>query len=450
MVRAMFNEPLRHPDRAEDEAVPVRGAAPAARAGGARNRRFLLLLGPCSPFHGRLSDALQARGHSTLKVLLHAGESLFWGRRPSLAYRGSLEAWPAYVEQLIAREGITDLVVHGESRDYHRLAIAAGRPRGLANLVFEMGYFRPDWITLERDGLSALSHFPRDPKLLRALAAAAPAPDFTVRYRTPFSRFARNDLLYHLGQVAGFPLYPRYRRYAVDHPLVEYAMWGVKLAAGGGAGRRAAAVVERLDAAGEPYFLLPLQLSGDFQIRSHSPFRDMPDALARVVASFAVHADPRARLVAKLHPLDNWLTPWRRIVADLARRHGLGDRLDLIDGGDLARLMAKAEGIVTVNSTAGIQALQAGRPTIALGAAVFDTPGLTAQDGLDRFWREPTPPDPGLVDAFVRALVHETQIRGDYYTEAGLAAAAEGAAARIDAGLPDLPERLERLRSETA
>lgn len=439
MVRAMSTEP--------PVADPSRPGPVAA--GGPGRRRFLFLLGPCSPFQARLAAALEARGHTTHKILLHAGDALFW-RRPAEAYRGGLDRWQAHVAAAFDRHGITDLIVHGESREYHRLAAIEARARGIRVLVFEMGYFRPDWITLERDGLSALSHFPREAALVRTLAVAAPEPDFTVRFRTPFLKFALNDLAYHLSEVAGTPFYPRYRRYAIDHPVVEYLLWAWKLMRQAKPAAAARATVERLAGGSAPWWVLPLQLSGDFQIRAHSRFADMPAAMREVVASFAAHAPAGDRLVIKAHPLDNWRTPWARLVAEAATASGVGDRVDYIDGGDLDRLIAGARGVVTVNSTVGIAAIQAGAPTIALGGAVFDIPGLTYQFGLDRFWQEAGRPDPDLARAFVRALVHETQIRGDYYTEAGLAAAVAGTVERLEAGLPDLPERVERLKSERA
>lgn len=414
-------------------------AAPPGR------RTFLFLLGPCSTFQSRLAEALEAERHRALKIVLHGGDALFW-RRPATRYRGSLAAWPAFVAARLDEWGVTDLIVHGESRDYHRLAAIEAKARGIRVLVYEMGYFRPDWITLERDGLSALSHFPRDPALLRALAAGTPEPDFKPRFRTPFLKFALNDLAYHLGEVIGTPFYPRYRRYAIDHPVLEYLLWGWKLLAKGRPEAAARAVVDRLAAGRRPYWVLPLQLSGDFQIRAHSRFPDMPAAMAEIVASFGRHVPAPGRLVVKAHPLDNWRTPWARLVAEAAGKAGVADRVDYIDGGDLDRLIAGSEGVVTVNSTVGIASIRAGRPTLALGGAVFDVPGLTFQDGLDRFWSEGRAPDRALADDFVRALVHWTQIRGDYYTEAGLAAAVAGSMRWFRAGLPDLPERLARMR----
>ena len=145
---------------------------------------------------------------------------------------------------------------------------------GIATYVEACGSNGPETadITLERDGLSALSHFPREAALVQTLAAAAPEPDFTVRFRTPFLKFALNDLAYHLSEVAGTPFYPRYRRYAIDHPVVEYLLWGWKLMRQAKPAAAARATVERLAGGSAPWWVLPLQLSGDFQIRAHSRF----------------------------------------------------------------------------------------------------------------------------------------------------------------------------------
>jgi capsular polysaccharide export protein len=57
-------------------------------------------------------------------------------------------------------------------------------------------------------------------------------------------------------------------------------------------------------------------------------------------------------------------------------------------------VLAPAAGVVTVNSTAGLQALREGKPVVALGRALYDMPGLTFQGArplLDRGRRRPTP-----------------------------------------------------------
>ncbi|KAK0357684.1 hypothetical protein LTR94_038459, partial [Friedmanniomyces endolithicus] len=77
-----------------------------------------------------------------------------------------------------------------------------------------------------------------------------------------------------------------------------------------------------MDATPEPYFLFPLQLDSDAQIRLHSPFAGIAEALNLIIASFARHAPADTRLVIKEHPLDNGVRDWEQTARDLAERYG--------------------------------------------------------------------------------------------------------------------------------
>ena len=96
-------------------------------------------------------------------------------------------------------------------------------------------------------------------------------------------------------------------------------------------------------------------------------------------------------------------------------------------------MLAPAAGVVTVNSTAGLQSLREGKPVITLGKALYDMPGLTFRHGLDRFWTEATPPDPALVDAPRRVLAAHCLIRGGFFSAAGITEAVGHAVARLEA-----------------
>ena len=85
------------------------------------------------------------------------------GAPPAVDFTGRPAAWPAYVAAFLDRHRITDIVLLGEQRDCHQAAIEAAHRRGIAVTVTDFGYFRPDWITLERDAMGGASRFPRDP-----------------------------------------------------------------------------------------------------------------------------------------------------------------------------------------------------------------------------------------------------------------------------------------------
>lgn len=399
----------------------------------------LFLQGPSSSYMERAARALLARGHKASHVSLNLGDRLFW-RLPTTAYRGDLAGWRPWLARFLDGRDVTHVMFLGDRRDHHLIAADEAHKRGIEVVCCELGYLRPDWLTLERDGMSSMSRLPRDPATIREFAASYPHPDLSTKLTTPFWAMAGRDVLYTLAEVFGRPLYPGYRRHAIFHPFVDYLSWARRWVLSPMERRRTRDTLTTISD-GRPYFVFPLQLSTDFQIRHHSRFADMPAAVREVAASFAAHAAPAARLLIKLHPLDSDLERWRSLAGRIARETGLGDRMQFVDGGDLEALLRKAEGCVTVNSTVGILALRRDRPTIALGAAIYDIEGLTHRRGLDAFWSKPQRPDPELLADFLRLVAGAVQLRGGYYTEAGLALAVPETVKRLEEGLPWLPPR---------
>ncbi|WP_438753733.1 capsule biosynthesis protein [Pararhizobium sp. O133] len=395
-------------------------------------RVFLFLQGPSSPIFTKIADRLEALGHLCLRINLNPGDQIFWRRRGGHNYRGrGGDAWRTYLAVFMDEHAVTDLVLLGEERDYHRVAVEIAKTRSLDIFVIEMGYLRPDWLTLERGGMSSNSHFPADPNVIIEAARALPEPCWKRRHTQSFVAEAAYDLLYNLPNVFLWFLFPHYRRHALFHPLAEYAGWVMRLAGNSKRKQMAGSIIEALTVDGTPFFVYPLQLQTDFQLRAHSPYNDQREAIDAVLSSFAAHAPKASRLVIKIHPLDNGLIGWQRYVTDLADRLGVMERVTFLDGGDLNVLLAKAEGTVTVNSTVGLSALQKGRPVKVLGTAIFDVIGLSDQASLDAFWRAPMRPQDDLRVAFFRLLAATIQVRGNFYSAGGTDAGADAIAQRL-------------------
>jgi capsular polysaccharide export protein len=294
---------------------------------------------------------------------------------------------------------------------------------------------RPDWLTLEPDGMTTGSRFPRDPEHIRALAIQFSEPDLNSRFATPFRVLAACDVAHNLAMVLGRPLYPHYRRHSLYHPFAEYAGWVWNVPRRFLTRRAIDAAKAQLAAEPGSYFLYPLQLATDFQLRAHSPFDDAREALRTVLASFGGSGSNR-RLIVVGHPLDEGLINWRRLVRDAKI-----DRAVYFDGGIPDALLAGAAGIVTVNSTIGLSALRLGAAVKTLGSAIYDVPGLTHSGDLASFWHDPQPPDRELAAAFLRALIGATQVKGGYHTRAAQKAALPVFADRLEQGLYPLPRR---------
>jgi capsular polysaccharide export protein len=398
----------------------------------AMRHHFLFLQGmPCDLFR-KVGDRLEGEGHQVSRINVCFNDWLFWHDARATNYRGRFDRWPVFFERFVTENGVTDLVLMGEQRKYHREAVALATHLGVRVMASDFGYLRPDWITLVADGVGGQSSMPKSPEVIRRLAARLSPVDLTPRFRDSALRMSVGDLVGSLGNVFLRPFYPFYRQGDErPHPLVYFPAMGLSLLRKSYGKHAAMAVCEDLQASQSPFFVFPLQLDHDFQIRAYSPFSGMRAAASVVLASFARHAPSDCLLVLKSHPWDPGLIPWRRWIEAKASELNIRDRVVYVDGGNLDDMMCHARGVITVNSTSGLQALRLGCPVKTLGAAVYDVDGLTHQQRLDTFWQNPSAPDAQLVDDFIRALVHLTQIRGVFFAEESKSHAIEAFAERL-------------------
>ena len=402
-------------------------------------KAFLFLQGPSSPIFAKIAEHLTRAGRACSRINLNVGDQIFWRRGGAFNYRGSLEKWGNYIRSFMDDRNIGTIILLGEERPYHKEAVRAANERGIEVVVIEMGYLRPDWVTVELDGMSSNSRFPNDPDVIMEAAKGLPEPDWTRRYSQTFLSEALADLAYYLPSVFFGFLYPRYRFHGLFHPLAEYAGWIGRLATSRHREKKARLMTEKLQSVGSPWFVYPLQLETDYQLRAHSPYNTQRDAIAHVISSFAKAADESARLAIKVHPLDNGLIGWSRVIQSAAEKFGVTERVLYFDGGDFNALMMGCRGVVSVNSTAALSALSQSIPTKTLGTALFDVDGLTVQGSLDEFWQSPKIPDPELRTAFFRLVAASIQERGNFYSTDGVAAAASAIAKRILGNMVNLP-----------
>lgn len=380
-------------------------------------RSFLLLQGPPGPLFFRLGQALSAGGHRVVRVNLGGGDRLDWPGE-AIDYRGSFSDWPTFVDRLMRDRQVTDLLLFGDCRPYHLKAHGIAKLRGVRTFVLEEGYVRPHWMTLEQDGVNARSSLCRDKHWLREEARRLPDEPELSEVTASFRRRARDAYWHYHHVVTGRIRYPHYRSHRSGSIINEGLGWLWKLSR---ERRRQQATQRTLENLGDARtFVFPLQLSGDFQIRTHSPFADMQGAASYVIESFAAHAPADSHLLLKRHPLDCSFFNWKRFTKRAAAKHGLQGRLHMVDGGDLEKMLQDAAGLVCVNSTSATLALAQGTPVCTVGEAIYDIEGLTHQGHLDTFWSNPIPPEAGLYLAFRRVLLDRCLIRGGLASESAV------------------------------
>jgi len=333
-------------------------------------------------------------------------------------FRGRFSDWPAFFDRYLREHGVTDLMLFGDCRPYHISAHGIAQLRSIRIHVLEEGYLRPNWMTLEPEGVNAHSTLSRDKNWFVAEARHLKPEPFLPPITASFRRRARDSYWHYHSVVTGLLTFPHYRSHRRSSLILEGLGWLWKLARQKRRDEKAQSVLQRLTE--KTYFVFPLQLSTDSQIRVHSLFPDMQSAAAFALESFASNAAVNVHLLVKSHPLSPSFFSWSRFIGRAARRLHIEHRVHFVDGGDLDTMLEGAHCLVCVNSTSATLALARGIPVCTIGEAIYDMDGLTHQGHLDTFWANPTPPEPGVYPAFRRVLVDRCLVRGGLASESAV------------------------------
>ncbi len=373
----------------------------------------LLLQGPMGPFFRHFAMDLERQGFMVHKINLNGGDAFFYRRRGAIPFTGSLDEWPDFLENMLAKLAIDRIYLFGDGRVYHFIARDLARRRGVRVFVFEEGYLRPDYITLEEEGVNGFSRINRDPGWYRDTPTQVePA---TVRIGHTFAWVAVRAILYYLACRISrrYPNYIHHRPLKIWSEGSKWLLSGVRRLWFGFTERK---LLKHLggELAGR-FFLVPLQVHCDMQLIHHSPYNGVQEFIEQLIDSFVRLAQEDAVLVFKHHPMDRGYRDYARIIRQLAYRHGIEKRVLYIHDLPLPILFKCARGTVVINSTVGLSSIFHGVPVKVMGDAIYNMPGLASQLPLEAFWRTPDTPDQALYNRFRAYLLANTQINGNFY-----------------------------------
>lgn len=384
-------------------------------------KNVLLLQGPLGPFFDRLSLWLRQRGAQVKRVVFQGGDEHDCRHCEPIAFTQMPTEWMAFFRALLLERGFDHVVLFGQARYYHAVAIRVAQELGVRVVVMEEGYFRPGFATMELDGVNGysktLSRCEWRPEVEAGHAAEWPlhgpmAPQDCEHHFRKMAWHASQHYLALRRQASRFPHYIHHKE-ANPNWYARYWVWSwVKKHWHRPGDRR---TQKQLLASQQPYFFVALQHDGDSQITHHSSFSANTNFVIEVMRSFSLHAATNALLVFRQHPHSRGGAGHVRLIRALTRECGIDGRVLHLIEGDTPVLVEHSRGVVLINSTVGLQALERQVPLIALGDAHYDQPGLTFQDGLDRFWTEAVPPDPQTNAHFCAQLKNLTQVPVSLY-----------------------------------
>lgn len=374
----------------------------------------LLLQGPVGAFFDRLATWLQQQGAQVRRVAFQGGDVHDSQVLKPITFQQSPQDWPRFLSQLLQAHQIDCVVLFGQSRLYHRAAIELCKTHGVAVVVLEEGYFRPGYITMELDGVNGFSQTLGRYTWVPTSGATAITPDISPSH---FQKMAWQASRHYQAMWQARHEFAHYQHHRISNPIyyARYWMrsWLRKIKHLRPSHRLQQQLFAQKD--NKPYYFVPLQHDGDAQIVHHSDFANNAEFVMRVMQSFAQHAPAHSLLVFRQHPHVRGGPGHGELIAGLAQELGIAQRVHHLIEGDTPDLAEHSVGVVLINSTVGLQALERGAPLMVLGDALYKQPQLSFMGELDQFWQQAKPASPEITAHFLAQMKNLTQAPASVY-----------------------------------
>jgi len=383
--------------------------------GSLKGKKILFLQGPMGSFFKKVDRNFRKRGAITYRIGFNMGDRFYAYSDNYTAFRESPEAWLPFITSFLAEKEIEMLFLFGDCRYYQNCAVDIAKKRNIDVYVFEEGYLRPHYITMEREGVNGFSQLSRDPAFYLSLPVEIVCEPEHARNSKTKMLFS-STLYYALSNLFSYR-YPYYEHHR-DFSAVKEAFFGVR-----GALRKFLYLfTERgyrsllTGSLSKKYYFVPLQTHNDFQILQHSDYQSIEKFIIEVLESFARSAPEESYLIFKHHPVDRGRKNYRSFILEQAEILNIKTRILVLHDVFLPDILRHAKATVTINSTVGLTSIAYGIPTLTLGDAIYDIEGLTNRGkALDRFWSEHEAPNAELYQKYKQFLIQNTQLNGSFY-----------------------------------
>ena len=375
-----------------------------------KSRSLIFLQGPVGPFFDRLIDWVNSHGATVNRVVFSGGDLCdSKSIKKPILFTKTLADWPAFFEEKCRDLQIDAVVLFGQHRPYHLAVIELCIKLDIRLIVLEEGYFRPGFFTMELDGVNAWST-----SLEKYFWTGS--NELLSAETTSFFRISINAIWHYLGILRYRSVFPNYKHHRSSNLFTYLFHWSFSWARKLVNLKKNSTQQAFLFETGAFYYFVPFQIEIDSQVVNHSNFNSNLNFANFVLRSFVGNAPSGSFIVFKEHPHDRATRQLKKGLKALAVELNLEDRLVYLLEGNTPDLVKNSRGVVLINSTVGIRAIQHLVPLIALGQAVYNRPEVCFQGTLDDFWIEAQLPNRLVAKAFLSQIKNLTQVSGSLYS----------------------------------
>ena len=391
---------------------------------GMAGKNVLFLQGPLGSFFTNLATDLENNFgvKSCHQLALNKGDEFYADNNRVVKYKGELFEFSDWLIKFYKENEIDTIFLMGDSREYHKRAIKKAEENGIEVYVFEEGYFRPNYITLEKSGVNHNSELPRNIDFYLSQDVEKMKQENIkgkVEIGPVYYYMAKSAIIYYILMYVFNISYKNYKHHRTRSVYVEFAAGWVNYFK-----KRYNLIAERkiykkINELKGSYFFVVLQVREDFQVREHSNYTSIENYIEEVLVSFKnTNKDPEAHIVIKHHPMDRGKVDYSSFIKEVCFHINL-DRKKVIYVYDinLPEVIKGAKGSITINSTVGLQSLHHGVPVKIMGSAMYDFEGLTHQGSLEEFWLSQNPVNNTNFEHYRQYLINKTQITGSFFVK---------------------------------
>ena len=375
----------------------------------------LFLVGPIGTFFSRLSNYLEKNNIRTYKISFPLYEYGFPKSR-LIKYDKDISLFKKFLKKILIDKEIKHIFMYGNVLIPHRQTLSLVEELKKEDLnvntyIFELGYLRPNYVTVENEGINYSSGFIKSKEFYlkqdsyQGFPIAKKHARFRIRKIWKAISFINHCFITYKIAQSEHKLQPKpiYIWYKIKgfflkffFRLTEYRL-------------KKKCFFER------NFFLGVLQVSTDSQLKEGSDIKDNNKFIYKVIKDFA-KANVDCNLVFKHHPRDRGYTNYFNTIEKLSKEFGVYEKVFYIHDDFLSKLFQNpnCKGTVLINSTVGYQSLFHSIPVKSLGITPYNIEGLTDQRNLVSFFKNPFPVDKLLFNKFYKYILENSQINGNF------------------------------------
>lgn len=376
-------------------------------------KNILLIQGPMGPFFDEFAKFLFELENDVFKINLNLAEKYFYNQKQSFDYTGPLEGFKKYLNYFIEEHNIQQIYVFGDCRSYHRIAKSVSKKINIDFFVFELGYIRPNYITLEKHGVNDFSQLPRNLDFyINKNTESQPDP---VDAHPSYAKMAFYSSLYYFINKLPFNKFKSYTHHK-NPSYIREALIGIRSAYR----KIIFSITEQasknkiLRLQKESYFVVPIQVSSDFQVIKHSDYPSVANFIEEIIKSFS-ESKIQQYLVFKHHPMDRGYANYTSLIKKLAKQYNVSNKVFYVHDIYLPLLLERAKGTILINSTVAFSSFHHDTPVKVMGRANYDFKNMSYQGSLDDFWHDSCTFNQENYAFYKNYLIKHTQVNGSFY-----------------------------------